>query len=465
MITEAMAGVGFYGKLPIIGDFIVRRLPDEFIKPWDHWLQSAITASRETLGDDWLSGYLTCPIWQFLLSPGVCGSKAVAGIVMPSVDKVGRYFPLTVAVQLESSPFVPWLFMACNAWFEQLEDAALMGLEGQLDLLGFDQLIQSIPICSSPPAQDAAEPLSAALETKGLMSGYSLWRNAGSEHVASALLAYQGLPPVGSFAEFLSGKHDPQFLISSVAMPAVELESTRINDHNQPEPYWRSWAITHTGKQRKHNEDAFLNRPEAGLWIVADGMGGHQAGDVASQLIVDTLKDLSPTVPLESFVKQVDHSLQRVNTQLRQLAMRDYGNHLIGSTVVGLICESERCAVLWAGDSRLYRFRDETLRQLTQDHCELYGQPTTSESLKNNNVITRAVGADDELALDCLMLEAYAGDVFLLCSDGLDKEMSLKEIERVMQVNEFQDIAGTLVNLVLDRGARDNVTVVVVARN
>ncbi len=86
--------VGFYGKLPVVGDFVSRRLPNEFIKPWDGWLQSAIAASREELGDEWLNSYLTSPIWRFLLSPGVCGNKAVAGIMMPSVDRVGRYYPL-----------------------------------------------------------------------------------------------------------------------------------------------------------------------------------------------------------------------------------------------------------------------------------------------------------------------------------------------------------------------------------
>ncbi|NOT84801.1 MAG: type VI secretion system-associated protein TagF, partial [Methylococcaceae bacterium] len=360
--------VGFYGKLPIIGDFVSRRLPEEFITPWDSWLQSAIAASREALGEEWLSRFLTSPIWRFLLSPGVCGERAVAGIVMPSVDRVGRYFPLTVAVVFEQSPPLPLVLATGNAWFEQLEDVALTGLEGNLDLQAFDQLIQGIPVFSmsvhsSPAPQSFTEKKAfyIAMEHCGqtadafvelnaqllinFMPGYSLWRNAGSEHVGSALLAYEGLPPIGEFAEFLYAKKKlkhrltaprPLYQLSASNFNAImaSVNSPQLPELENPilmrgiagendtliEPLWRSWAITDTGKRRKVNEDALLNKPEMGLWVVADGMGGHKAGDVASQLIVNTLNDLLPTEPIENYVGVVEQSLQKVNTQLRQLA-------------------------------------------------------------------------------------------------------------------------------------------------
>ena len=490
--------------MPIIGDFVSRRLPDEFINPWDGWLQSAIVASREELGGDWLNSYLTSPIWRFLLSPGVCGNKAIAGIIMPSVDRVGRYYPLTVAVSFEQSPLLPFLFTSGNVWFEQLEDAALTGLEGNLDLNAFDQLIQTIPpftlpIGSSQALQPAAEKKAfhIAMENSGqianafvelnanllasFMPGYSLWSNAGSEHVQPALIACEGLPPIGSFAGFLRGgmKHKDD-LIDAEAIPELQVNNPKstitTTEPEQPslssilagnnssliKQRWRSWAITDTGKRRKHNEDALLNRPEAGLWVVADGMGGHKAGDVASQLIANTLKDVSPTVPLENYIKDVERCLQNVNTKLRQFAAKEYGNHLVGSTVVALICESQRCGFLWAGDSRLYRLRNNQLQQLTLDHCITDENPSSEWSVKNSNIITRAVGADDLLDLDVNMTEVLEGDVFLLCSDGLDKEMSFKEIEHIMKTSQLQDIAITLINETLARGAKDNVTVIVV---
>jgi type VI secretion system protein ImpM len=117
------------------------------------------------------------------------------------------------------------------------------------------------------------------------------------------------------------------------------------------------------------------------------------------------------------------------------------------------------------GDSRLYRFRDNQLQQLTQDHCIMADNPVSDGAVKSTNMITRAVGAYDELDLDIEMTDVLDGDIFLLSSDGLDKEMSFKDIERVMQTCKPQDIANALIDETLARGARDNVTVIVVARN
>ena len=223
-----ITSVGFYGKLPIVGDFISRRLPDEFLNSWDPWLQRSIACSQEELGEGWLNSYLTSPIWRFLLSPGVCGHHAVAGILMPSVDKVGRYFPLTVAVLIEPLPQLPLLFSTGNLWFEKLEDAALLGLEGNLDVDAFDRLIQTIsPFSLSPYITTATQDpdpksyhffmdniermgdafieLNTSLLTT-FMPGYSLWSNAGAEDVEPALIVCQGLPAIGSFSRFLKSE-------------------------------------------------------------------------------------------------------------------------------------------------------------------------------------------------------------------------------------------------------------------
>ena len=481
------AQIGFYGKLPIVGDFISRRLPNDFIRPWDKWLQSAMAASREELGNEWLNHYLTSPIWRFLLSAGVCGNKAVAGIMMPSVDRVGRYYPLTLAVLLEQTPPLPFLFISNNVWFEQLEDVALTGLEGGVDIKGFDTLIQRIPNFIMPDNLDTLQQevyqstAYASLqqledgvdlnpERLATFTGYSLWSNEGSEPSIPLLLASQGLPPIQRFAEFLQSKINHQNNLVDILLNSEDIEdvpslsSLLGNYESSTASCWQSWGITHTGKKRKHNEDSLLNHPEANLWVVADGMGGHKAGDVASQLIVNTLQELHPLNPLEDYVQAVSQVLQDVNTQLRQLANEKYSHQLVGSTVVALVCDEQRCAVLWAGDSRLYRFRQQQLEQLTKDHCLGNEEGGSEYSLKTANVITRAVGADDELQLDCIFLDILDDDVFLLSSDGLDKELSFKKIEHIMQTTPIQDISQTLIDETLAQGARDNVTVIVITK-
>lgn len=486
--------VGFYGKLPIVGDFVSRGLPNDFIQSWDSWLQRAIAASQETLADQWLQRYLTSPIWRFALSPGLCGDKAIAGIVMPSVDKVGRYYPLTVAVVLDGKPPLPLLFSLGKVWFEQLEDAAWSGLQGTMDMAGFDQLIQSIPVLSVPTPDAVVLPTAGkncfytqltnneqlgdaftrlnAQVLDSLMPGYSLWSSEGAEQIPAALVACEGLPPVGSYASFLCGPTPPDSIIIPMPTPPTaetvpepqSLSSILAADKPALPLSWRSWAITHTGKRRKHNEDSLLDRPDVGLWVVADGMGGHKAGDVASQLIVKTLNDLLPIEPFGDYVKKVENYLQNVNTQLRQLAAMEYSGQLVGSTVVALVCGPENCAFLWAGDSRLYRLRDHKLTQLTEDHCADNDPNSSAWSVKSSNIITRAVGADSLLELGLEETDVLPDDIFLLCSDGLDKEMSLNEIEHIMQTQACPDIAEALVKEVLARGARDNVTVIVITQ-
>lgn len=457
MLTSANK-IGFYGKLPIVGDFVHRRLPQDFVRPWDNWLQSALLTSHKQLGAEWKNRYLTSAIWRFILSAGLCGNKAVAGIMMPSVDKVGRYYPLTVATLFECALPISDLLTQENQWFESLEEVALNALENDLSLHDFDSLIQATPaasfmkqtICDNQPFD--------------FMSGYSLWNTTGNEATQPTLFSYKGLPPLNCFALFLNGQNGNQ---NTLIAPSTLFASSKNNVRQETQNShlcWQSWAITDTGKRRKHNEDSLLDKPDARLWVVADGMGGHQAGDVASQLIVNRLKTFSASDALEDYVAKVADNLQNINHELRQLAREKYANKIVGSTVVALICEAQQAAFLWAGDSRLYRFRDNQLQQLTRDHSANDSETASISSVKTSNVITRAIGAADSLELDVKITSLSEDDVFLLCSDGLDKEVSFQEIEQIMQTHPLADIADTLVQKVLERGARDNVTVIVVAQ-
>lgn len=230
---------------------------------------------------------------------------------------------------------------------------------------------------------------------------------------------------------------------------------------------WHSAAISHVGKVRKLNEDACIERSDIGLWAVADGMGGHSSGDLASQLIVNALAKLKPVAPLSALVDFVEHALVAVNNRLFELSQAQ--RQTIGSTVVTLLIAERHCVFLWAGDSRLYRLRDGVLRQLTTDHSqvELYiekGLLSREAALEHpaGNLVTRAVGAAQDLFLDIDGGDVRAGDRFLLCSDGLDKHVKAGEVERILQAGDARTAAQTLVDTTLARGAADNITVCVV---
>lgn len=232
----------------------------------------------------------------------------------------------------------------------------------------------------------------------------------------------------------------------------------------------KSWARTDTGTVRKHNEDNLLDRPDLGLWAVADGAGGHDCGEVASSLIVSTLQQFSGAISAPALLAQLRGRMADVHLQLRCMAAARGPDALIASTFVGLIALDGHFACLWAGDSRAYLLRHGTLAQLTRDHSlvqELVDAGhlarADAEHHPHANVITRAVGADaDTLELDKVIGQIEPGDRFLLCSDGLTKTLSDAEITAVLTGNGAASPADRLIAAALAQEADDNVTAVVV---
>jgi protein phosphatase len=226
---------------------------------------------------------------------------------------------------------------------------------------------------------------------------------------------------------------------------------------------WTSAARTDTGCVRQINEDALLDAPERGLWVVADGMGGHAVGDLASRMVIESLSAMNA----HSAIADARAQLLDVNARLRAEAARRQVSR-IGSTVVLLAARDGACGYLWAGDSRIYLLRRGRLVQLTRDHSHVEelkarGQLTAEEALNHpaQHLITRAVGALDTLDLDEDSVDLRDGDTFLLCSDGLSNEVSEAEIASELAEDDCELAAQRLLEIALSRGGRDNISVVV----
>ncbi len=226
---------------------------------------------------------------------------------------------------------------------------------------------------------------------------------------------------------------------------------------------------THVGLRRKVNEDNLLECTERGLWAVADGMGGHEAGEVASAMVVEALAGLPITSNLEADTANAVSAMIRVNQELIVLARSDIHPRTIGSTVVGLIIRDGQYRCFWAGDSRAYRVRSGVIRQLTRDHSlvqELVEAgmiaPDEAHNHPNANVITRAVGAAETLIVDTVGGDARPGDQFLLASDGLTRLVDDGEMRDEMAEFEPSEAAGKLLDAVLVRGAPDNVSLIII---
>lgn len=209
---------GFYGKLASRGDFVSRGLPQTFIQPWDAWLAAGMLASQQQLGAAWLDAYLVSPLWRFVLAPGVCGPHAVCGVLMPSIDRVGRYFPLTLGFALDDQQALGGVVGGADSWFEQAEELLLGTLEPDATFEAFEAGLQTLatPVSNTREAvgEFAGLQCFTATSPEARLSvlaeqacvGASLWWGKGSQSIAPGLLRCTGLPAPTEFGRFLLGR-------------------------------------------------------------------------------------------------------------------------------------------------------------------------------------------------------------------------------------------------------------------
>ena len=478
--------IGWFGKLPSHGDFLQRRAPEEFVNSWDPWLQECVAQSREQLGHGWLDVYLTSPVWRFFLSGGVISASSYAGILLPSVDRVGRYFPLTIFAELPAD--LPPMAVAIHGreWLKTIEALALHALQSEdFDIDQFDDAVQSsietlsnveqyygvslgdgFPAASTHwrvPMLSVDRVAAALIDPLMDMAGrhlqpMTLWWTEGSEDVGASCLVVKSLPEPQRFSSMLDGNWEA----GGWAGDAGDLVL-------QPKAQFNyaiaSSGISETGPVRKMNQDRFLERLEDGLWAVADGMGGHSRGEYASQLAIDSLASIEPAATVSAALQLARTALGRANDDLVRSALSTSASDRSGSTVVVLCMRQQEWGVLWAGDSRAYLLRDGALRGLTRDHAvgantgdfdELNPAPSGGE-------LTRALGGHETLLLDHRTGHLRPGDRFLLCSDGLHGVVDHQELAHVLSSSRDPDAAvKALLDAAIAAGSRDNITAVVI---
>lgn len=223
---------GWYGKLPTSGDFVTRRLPPSFIEPWDKWLNAMLSGSRERLGGAWREAFLSAPAWRFVLAPGVLGAEGWAGVIVPSVDSVGRYFPLAVASALPTKSMDPVATLVrAHRWYEEVEPVAHAALAPDAEIETFDAQLsnRSFPgellALAEEPTEETLPPRSRARRAlwvplgpefegeaglrglaKPLAGPYSAWLAEASEIFGRSLMLSEKLPGVEQFCAMLNGE-------------------------------------------------------------------------------------------------------------------------------------------------------------------------------------------------------------------------------------------------------------------
>ena len=237
-----------------------------------------------------------------------------------------------------------------------------------------------------------------------------------------------------------------------------------VNDAVVP---FESYGVSHRGCVRQLNEDRFLMEPESGLWLVADGMGGHEAGEVASSTIVENLATIGIARSAPELLARFKDRLERAHEQIRALAKTR--GVTIGSTVAALLAMNGSFACFWSGDSRVYLVRGGRISQISRDHTDVQElldkgviSPADARNWPRRNVITRAVGVTDEIVVDFHQGRTEPGDVFVLSTDGLSAHVEDAEIGEAVAAYTPQAACERLLEMVLGRGGTDNVTIVLV---
>lgn len=241
----------------------------------------------------------------------------------------------------------------------------------------------------------------------------------------------------------------------------------------------RSYGGTDLGRRRQVNEDAYLADDELGLWVVADGMGGHAAGEVASQESVDTIfgmvkrgkrviESQDPESTLRAAVRLLEGSVQAATYMIYAMSELDASKSGMGTTITAMMAMDTYVITAQVGDSRIYQVRDETARQLTEDHTLINWQlkqgiitEEEAKHSKHKNVITRAVGNRDYVQVDTSVVELSEGDRYLLCSDGLHGYLRLEEIPGLTNLGGRESVH-RLIDLANSRGGKDNITALLV---
>lgn len=227
-------------------------------------------------------------------------------------------------------------------------------------------------------------------------------------------------------------------------------------------------AGTHAGKVRQRNEDRFLTQPATGLWAVADGMGGHEAGEDASQIVIEALASIGPATTAADLLAHCERQIVEANRRLREISS-ERGGITLGATIAVLLAFDSHYACIWSGDSRIYVVRNGAITQLSRDHTEVQQllasgtiTPEEAKTWPGRNVVTRAIGVFDapELELNSGPLES--NDSFVICSDGLTQHLKDEEILQCVSSAGSQRACDTMLAMTLERGAIDNVTVIVV---
>ncbi|WJH41160.1 type VI secretion system-associated protein TagF [Aliirhizobium terrae] len=482
--------IGFFGKLPTHGDFVSTGFSRSVQDALDAWLQTGLAKAQHHFGERWEKDFRAMPAWRFIVERGLWGPMTMAGVIVPSRDRVGRSFPLVVATQLHDFAGDSRKLCLDDTWFIALEGIAETSAQRDFELDAFTANLKRLR--SLRPGdfdfddeRGRGKPKAAAFwwrfdpddrQTKGFRSNgvpqpvdFLELVMAGAAPAVPEAAAPQPIQPARipsqsieietveepdipidfDLEEMMAAAHADLALLlnpqqepaSTPTIPISPTASFRLSDSH----------ATHPGTRLSINADAVLVRAEPAIFAVADGLGDGSDAVEASRATIALLSDTAPQDSIETLVQDIKGKLGRAHGLLQSTAASK-GITPPCASIVALAAVEDRFALVWAGDTRGYLVRDGMMRCITRDHV----------SIGLRRSLSRAIGLQGQLSPEVLIDTLQDGDRFLLCSNPLARTISERIIAELLLSLDVEEAAERLVQEALIANCRDNVSAVVI---
>lgn len=456
--------IGFFGKLPSHGDFVSTGLSRAVQDALDAWLQAGMAKAQHHAGEYWEDIFRNMPAWRFVAERGVWGPVTVAGVIVPSRDRVGRSFPLVITAQLHEFAGDTRSLCLDDTWFLALEALAETVLRQDFAIDTFATNLKRLRHLR--PSDHHFEHRA----TKSLRPDTLWWRRDNEDQQTKGFRS-RGAPQPSDFLELLmagmeaSGPPQPEpnaepppasVLAKPVAanLNAMETGPSR-KEAAGPAASWKEMRLrydkaTHVGTRLSINADAVLVQHTPFLFAVADGVGNGNDAVEASRQTIAMLAETAPQETIESLLQEIKGKLGRAHGLL-QSSGGTWGRKPPCASIVSLGITGNRFALVWAGDARAYLLRDGMMRCLTRDHVTV--------ALRRS--LARAIGLPGQLSPETASDDLQIGDRFLLCSHPLSRVIPERVIAEILLSGDIDDIANTLIQEGLIADCRDNLSAIV----
>ncbi|CDN51833.1 type VI secretion system-associated protein TagF [Neorhizobium galegae] len=438
--------LGFFGKLPSHGDFVSIGLGRKLQAALDAWLQSSLHAIQAEFGNQWERRFRSMPSWRFIVDRDLWGPATVAGVIVPSLDRVGRSFPLVLAAQLQGFSGDPRSLCLDDTWFIATEGLAETSARHDFNIDTFTTDLKRL----RPPRPGQFD---GGVEQSSPTPPGTLWWRMDPDDRRMKGFRVGGAPGPLDFLKLL-----PEGDAKEAGQPGSGLRQQPAVAEPKPAPaeapgslkLFYSYA-SHPGTRLSLNADSIFISATPSIFAIADGVGDGSVALEASRIAIDMLSRAAPQETIEALVQELKGKLGKAHGVL-QSGHLTADRSVPSASIVILASLHESYSILWAGDARSYLLRDGMMRCLTRDHAEI--------GLRRS--LARGIGLKGQLVPEVVSDRLRPGDRLLLCSNPLPRILSERAIAEILLAMELDEVSAVLTQEALIANCRENLTVMVI---